>query len=128
MTWALNSISEYMQWTNSSECIWLAITFISSTDSCVIGYNVQQCKNTWLSRFNAAVNTFHFIFPLFVKYFILLYSSICVSTSGNWGYFVMEILRIVPFNNELFVEVWVYHLIVIASVILPSLLFLSSLL
>ncbi len=29
---------------DSSERLWLVIAFISSTGSCVIGYNVQRCK------------------------------------------------------------------------------------
>ncbi len=31
---------------DSSERLWLVIAFISSTESCVIGYNAQRCKNS----------------------------------------------------------------------------------
>ncbi len=34
---------------NSSERLWLVNTFISSTESCVIGYNAQSCINASVS-------------------------------------------------------------------------------
>ncbi len=34
---------------DSSEHLWLIIVFISSTASCVIGYNAQRCKNAFVS-------------------------------------------------------------------------------
>ncbi len=40
---------------NVNEHLWLAIAFISSTASCVIGYNAQSCKNTYGSA-NADLN------------------------------------------------------------------------
>ncbi len=71
---------------DSSERLWLAIAFISSTDTCVcvcvcavIMHNtVKTCKKNHgatlsKSKCNAAVNTFSFIFILFataVIYFI----------------------------------------------------------
>lgn len=49
----IQSVSEWRKHRHfsddSSEHLWLAIAFKSSTESCVIGYNAQHCKNASIS-------------------------------------------------------------------------------
>ncbi len=89
--------AEFSQWRkNLSERLLLAIAFINSTDSCVIGYNLLQlrCKNVLSrSKLNAAVNTFHFQFICdgWNEFRLTVLQHLCpwfviVSTSGNCGY------------------------------------------
>lgn len=68
---ALNKTQRFSD--DSSQRIWLAVALImNSTESCVIGYNSQRCKTAWkeiwcntrIYLFNAAMETFHFIFTL----------------------------------------------------------------
>ncbi len=79
-----NSVSERAHCTilrcfsdDLSECLWLAVAFITSTESRLIGCNAQRCKHTykemWCNRsrsnFNA-VNTFNLIFTVFATVII----------------------------------------------------------
>ncbi len=45
---------------DSSEHLWLAIAFIKSTESCVIGYNTQHCK-TWKKKYDITNNPYYYL-------------------------------------------------------------------
>ncbi len=67
----IQSASACSEQENSSERLWLAIAFISSTDSCVIGYNAQHLKRVkkimeqhW-ADLSLMLRSTHFILILF---------------------------------------------------------------
>ncbi len=72
---------------DSSERLWLAIAFISSTESCVIGYNAALYKRVglWLSACQSA------------KY-RLEFSSWCCERSNHTGVIVSNIYKQILFG------------------------------
>ncbi len=65
-----------------SEHLWLAVAFISSTESCVIGYNVQPCKNVKIISGSVPASERRFEFSSCIFVLLKLHSK---SAQKIWG-------------------------------------------